>query len=191
MTKKQSVKKGIFTAVIALVSLMAMSLTLAKLSYTPNQLSSSVQFKIKNMGSMVDGTLGNLQGTVEFDPNNMEQAKIEATVDVSTIKTGNGLRNKHLQAKEYFNAKKYPQIKIVSDSIKLVESDSNTAHLDGTLSIKGVEKPLSIDFKYYKMDEGYNMQSEFTIKRRDFGVGSKKTKAMKDEVYVTLNIIVE
>jgi len=117
--------------------------------------------------------------------------KIEATVDVSTINTGIGARNKHLQAEEYFNAEKYPQIKISSTSITIIDEATKKAHMDGTLTIKGKEKPCSLDFIYSKSEKGYNLKSDFTVNRKDFGVGSKKTRIMKDKVEVSLDINVE
>jgi polyisoprenoid-binding protein YceI len=149
-----------------------------------------VQFKIKNLGRDVFGTIGNLKGVVSFNPNNIKSAKIDASVDVSTVNTGISLRNKHLQAKEYFNAAEYPNIRIKSKTIQLVNSENNTAKMNGTIIIKGIEKPLNIKFTFVKLDSGYILSSNFTIKRKDFNVGSRKTKAMKDKVEVKLDIVV-
>jgi len=67
--------KGIVTASIAAFSLLSMSFAVHTITFTPVSDSSTVAFKIKNLGTKVDGTLGNLKGTIVFDPANMAKAK--------------------------------------------------------------------------------------------------------------------
>jgi polyisoprenoid-binding protein YceI len=187
---KKWFRNGIFILLGTVLGLFTMSFSMGILEYEPNPHKSMVQFKIKNLGRDVFGTIGNLKGVVSFNPNNIKSAKIDASVDVSTVNTGISLRNKHLQAKEYFNAAEYPNIRIKSKTIQLVNSENNTAKMNGTIIIKGIEKPLNIKFTFVKLDSGYILSSNFTIKRKDFNVGSRKTKAMKDKVEVKLDIVV-
>jgi polyisoprenoid-binding protein YceI len=187
---KKYYRKAILTSVAACLAIFTMSCSMVTLKFEPNPSKSIVQFKIRNLGKTVVGTIGNLKGKVSFDPSNIKKAKIDATVDVSSINTGIKLRNKHLQAKEYFNAQVFPNIKIHSNSIRKGKREDNIAKMDGILTIKGIEKPLNIDFKYVKLGSGYILSSKFEIKRRDFNLGSKKTKAMKDKIEIHLDIVV-
>lgn len=187
----RKLKKIGSAALLAIICLGSMSFIVNHLIYTPVQEDSEVSFKIKNIGTMVDGTLGNLKGSIIFDPENVAKAKINATVDISTINTGIGPRNKHLQAEEYFNAEKYPSISIESSAITIEDAAEGKAKMVGDINIKGKKKTITLLFSYVKTKKGYNMKSNFVIKRKDFGVGSKKTSIMKNNVEVNLNIFVQ
>jgi polyisoprenoid-binding protein YceI len=187
----RKLKKIGSAALLAMVCLGSMSFVVNQLIYSPVQEDSEVSFKIKNLGKMVDGTLGNLKGSIIFDPENVADAKIDAKVDISTINTGIGQRNKHLQAEEYFNAEKYPNIIIESSAITIENAPEGKAKMVGNINIKGKKKPVTLIFSYVKTEKGYNMKSNFVIKRKDFGVGSKKTSIMKNDVVVNLNIFVQ
>ena len=191
---KKWFKKGTLSISIIVLGLLTVSCSFGTspgtLTFQPNPQKSIVQFKIRNLGKSVFGTLGNLKGDVSFDTSDIKKSKIDATVDISSINTGIKLRNKHLQSKEYFHAEKYPKIRIHSNSIRLVKSEENIAKMNGTLIIKGIEKPINIAFKYVKLDSSYILSSKFEIKRKDFNLGSKSTRAMKDKVEVHLDIVV-
>lgn len=193
-TKRKWLKNGFFLISAIALGLFTMSFSFGTsqgtLTFQPNPQNSIVQFKIRNLGKAVFGTFGKLQGDVSFDPSNIKKAKIDATVDISSINTGIKLRNKHLQSKEYFHAEEHPTIRIKSKTIQMVNSEKNTAKMNGVLIIKGIEKPLNIIFTFVKLDSGYILSSNFAIKRRDFNLGSKSTRTMKNKVEVYLDIMV-
>src|SRR6201999_2223089 len=46
---------------------------------------STVQFKIRNLGFNVNGSLGGIAGKIQFDPAKPEEATFHVTVDAGTI----------------------------------------------------------------------------------------------------------
>jgi len=144
-----------------------------------------VKFKIKNMGSWVPGTLGGLDGTIHFDPNDLAHSSITGSVDVSTINTENSGRDKHLKNADYFDAPTYPKMSLKSKSIKKGETDYV---MDADLTIKSTTKTVSIPFSFTDAGDGKGLfKSEFSIDRVDYGVGEKGT-VMGDVVNITLFI---
>ncbi|MEZ4937376.1 MAG: YceI family protein [Crocinitomicaceae bacterium] len=126
------------------------------------------------------GTLKGLTATIKFDASNLSLASISGTVDVSTISTGNGTRDKHLKSGEYFDAEKYPKISFKSNSIT---KEGNGYKMVGKLKIKDVEKEVTFNFTY----EGKVFKGKATIYSSDFGISMKKKREM-NQVDISIEI---
>ena len=144
--------------------------------------SGTVSFSIKNAGLRVNGSLGGLKARVEFDPANPARALIEGLVDVATIETGIGLRDKHLKKEEYFYAEKHPQI-----VMRLVGLEGSGTSFSGSFSLqmKGVTKVVKLPVAFQTNATGATLSSTFTLNRLDFGIGSSSW-TLGDEVKVTV-----
>lgn len=146
---------------------------------------SSVTFKIKNGGMIVDGSFGGLIADITFDPSNYAKSFMEASMDVNTINTGIDLRNSHLKKEGYFNASKYPKISLKST---LFSKES-----DGTfkgffkLTMKGITKDIVIPFSYTESTNNAIFKASFNINRRDYNVGGNSW-TMSDDVSVNIVI---
>lgn len=147
----------------------------------------SVTFKIKMWGLTVDGSLKGLVANLTFDPNNLAQASIVATVDAQTIDTDNSLRNDHLRNKAaFFDAPNYPVLRLKSTKIE----KSEAGYL-GTfeLTIKKTTKLVKIPFTFLPNGEQHQLKGQVTINRRDWNVGGG-TLGLSDNVtvYLLLNV---
>jgi polyisoprenoid-binding protein YceI len=147
---------------------------------------SLIQFKIRNFGVAVAGTLSGLKGEIRFDPQHPEQAYFNVTVDVNSINTGIDLRDKHLKKEEYFDVKNYQVIRFVSSKISRGDAP-DTWRITGKLLIKNTAKEISFPF-YASQEEGAQfLNGEFVVNRRDFGVGGRSI-SLSDEVWITLRV---
>src|SRR5689334_19743157 len=108
-------------------------------NYTPVDSSSSVKFKVKNLGFNVGGSFSGLQGSITFDPNNLPACKFDVTVDANTVNTGIDMRDNHLRNEDYFDVKNHPRIRIVSTRIT-PSTKSGTLYFFGNLTIKNTTK---------------------------------------------------
>lgn len=146
--------------------------------------SASLNFAIKNAGINVDGKFTGFEMSVNFNPNELSLAKIEAKIDVNTINTGINARDKHLKKEEYFDVEKYPKI-----SLTLVEPiilKNNLYYANYELVIKNKKQKINIPFGYVNK----KIIGNFTLNRRDFGVGGKSW-IMSDKVLVSFEILTE
>ena len=132
--------------------------------------SHKITFKIKNAGITVDGSFSDLQADIKFDPKDLDKSVLKASVGVASIKTGINKRDRDLQMRKYFYVDKYPRIKITSKKIKHITKDQYKGTFE--LTIKGVTKDVEIPFTYSEKDNLGTFNGEFTVNRRDFGVGS-------------------
>lgn len=122
------------------------------------------------------GVFTKMKGDIVFDPNSLETAKFNLAVEVSSINTGNGLKNKHAKADNWFDAKKYPKIEFVTSKI----ASKGTAFIaTGTLTMHGISKEMSIPFQYEKTASGGKIKSTFDVDRTEFKIGEKEPKVSK------------
>jgi polyisoprenoid-binding protein YceI len=100
----------------------------------------------------------------------LDASKFNLKIEVSSINTGNGMMNKKAQTEEWFDAKKYPQIKFKSTK---VEKKGNDYVITGDLTIKGVTKPVSIPAAVTSSGNKLTFKGTFSVSRLDFKVGHK------------------
>ena len=158
-------------------------------TYKVDPVHSSLVFSTKHFG-VTDfyGHFNEITGTVTFDAADPSKSSVELTVPVESIDTHNDKRNQHLKSPDFFNAKQFPTLTFKSTK---VDGTGDSYKISGDLTIHGVTKPITIDFK--KGTDGKGGQGEtrgggetrFTIKRSDYDM-----KFMTGPVGDDVNIIV-
>jgi polyisoprenoid-binding protein YceI len=170
-----------FTFVLLLLSVSYFAWSQKKFPFE----SAPVKFVIKNAGIKVNGTIEGLEGLLEVDQTNESLIKIEGTVDPNTIETGISLRDNHLKKEEYFNAKEFPRLHIVSTSFTKSSAGKYVGNF--ALTIKGVKKNFSIPFSLVQTQGQYALKAEFSLNRRDFKVGDNSF-ILSDDVTVRIDL---
>lgn len=149
--------------------------------------SSTITFKIKNAGLMVDGSFTGLEADLKFNQLKPEQSTIKATVNSKSVNTGNSMRDEHLRKAEYFDVDKFP--KITLQSTKIEKTGPITYNGTFNLTMKGVTKSVVIPFMFMKIPEKTEFKGSFQINRRDYGVGGN-SMTLSDNATINLSIIV-
>lgn len=103
----------------------------------------SISFTFKSKD--VSGTIGDFRSKSVIDLQQFENSTLEGSVGVTTLETGNGLRDGHLMWKKYFHRKAHPRISFKSTSI--AKSGENSYQITGNLTIKGITKPITFEGK--------------------------------------------
>jgi polyisoprenoid-binding protein YceI len=91
------------------------------------------------------------------------------------------MMNKKAQTEEWFDAKKYPEIKFKSTK---VEKKENELSITGDLTIRGITKTYTIPASYSKSGEKITFKGKFNVYRIEFKVG-KKSDAVPDVMKVS------
>ncbi|MCX6597163.1 MAG: YceI family protein [Acidobacteria bacterium] len=166
-------------------------------SYDIDGAHSAAQFSVTHMMvSKVRGSLGQVSGTAVFDPKNLAASKVNATVDVAAINTGQAKRDGHLKSPDFFDTEKFP--KLTFESTKWWK-EGDKVKVAGNLTLRGVTKPVVLDAEISTPLAGPNGSSRIgaqittKINRKDFGVNWSKSMdgggvVVSDEVAVTLDI---
>jgi polyisoprenoid-binding protein YceI len=141
--------------------------------------------------SIQRGRFNQTNGKVLLDPESAT-GSIQIAIETASISTGLAELEEHLRGKDFLDAKRYPQIKFVSNKLSF-NKDQLTA-TDGILTLHGVSKPvhLAIDHFYCGMNviamkNTCGANATTTIKRSDFGV-DKYAPKLANEVNIAIQI---
>ena len=178
------------TLVVALISAFVLSANAAD-TFKVDAVHSFVLFSVQHLGiANTYGRFNDISGTVAFDKDNPSNSSVELSVKVESLDTNNSIRDRSLKSPDFFDAKQFPTMTFKSTK---VEGSGDTLKVSGDLTIHGVTKPMTVDFK--KGGEGKGVfgeirgggETRFTIKRSDFGMNFQQG-AVGDEVNITLSL---
>lgn len=141
----------------------------------------SEKAQVKYTGVDGPGSFTGLKATIKFDENDLANASISASIDVNSLNTGMGMKNKHALAEENLNGAKFPTIEFVSNAVTKTESGYMAK---GNLTMKGVTKPMEIAFTFTPATEGGVFKGTFSVFKGEFGIA----KSPKDETKITLEV---
>lgn len=185
--------RRLFTALIAGVLFTGSALAQTS-TWTIDKNHTQVDFQIRHAAvSNVRGSLGNITGTVVWDEKDLSKASVNAVIDATTVSTNNEARDKHLKSPDFFNVEKFPTLTFKSTS---VTREGGKLKVIGDLTLAGVTKSVTLDVDgpsapVKGMQGGLvtGFSATGTLKRSDFGFGSKYTEPiLGDEVKFTLDV---
>ncbi len=146
----------------------------------------ATNYSIKFSGTKAQGSFTGLMGTIDFDKNQLGNAKIDVSVEASTINTGNSTKDRHAKGENWFDVAKYPRIKFTSTRFA---KQADQFLVTGMLELHGTKKEVSIPFNYTENGGNAIFNGSFKINRKDYGIkGNMMGFMVGDEFVVTLNI---
>jgi len=178
------------TLVVALISAFVLSANAAD-TFKIDPVHTFVLFSVQHLGiANTYGRFNDIAGTVVFDRDNPSKSSIELTVQVESLDTHNAIRERSLKSPDFFDVKQFPTMTFKSTR---VEGSGDTLKVSGDLTIRGVTRPVTVDFK--KGGEGKGVfgemrgggETRFTIKRSDFGMNFELGE-VGDEVTIILSL---
>jgi len=144
-------------------------------TYTVDPTHSRIGFVARHaMVTKVRGSFNEFAGTGYLDLENPSASHVELTIQTASIDTRNADRDAHLKSNDFFDMDTYPEIRFVSTATDQVDADHY--RVTGDLTIKGVTKPVTVDFEYTgaAVDPYGNQRVGFegttTINRKEWGV---------------------
>ena len=96
--------------VFGILALAAGSLSVAQTStWVPDKAHSGVDFSILHMSlSKVRGHFGNLGGKIVLNEADITKSTVEMTIDVTTVDSGNSMRDNDLKGTNFFDVRSIP-----------------------------------------------------------------------------------
>ncbi|QKF93022.1 YceI family protein [Campylobacter sp. CCUG 57310] len=181
-----------------LIKISAIAALLASFSYAQNyaidHAHSTLGFQVKHLKiAKVNGKFKAYDAKVDYDKATNELKMLEVTIDTKSIDTDNKKRDEHLSSEDFFDAGKFD--KITFKMTKFEKEGSDEGNIYGDLTIRGVTKPVKLDFEYGgdTKDHHGNEKIGFSITgevmRKDFNVGSNFGDAMiSEKVKIQVNV---
>jgi polyisoprenoid-binding protein YceI len=137
---------------------------------------SNADFKVKHMMiAHVKGTFSGLSGDLTLHEPDHALTKVDASIDVSTVNTGDAQRDGHLKGAEFFEVDKFPTMSF--KSTKVVPEGDGDFTVTGDLTLHGVTKSatfkvegLSAPAKDPWGNQRIGLSATAKINRKDFGL---------------------
>lgn len=106
-------------------------------------------FEVSHLG-LADtvGRFNNFDGTFLIDEKAPEKSRITFTVKTASIDTNHKERDEHLRSAAFLNSAKFPEMTFVSTGVTMLTQTQGKLH--GNLTLLGVTKPVTLDFKLQK-----------------------------------------
>jgi polyisoprenoid-binding protein YceI len=161
--------------------------------YTLDPARSLLRFSFVQAGANNTGRFGKFTADVLFSDQNLPASKIDVTVDIPLLDTGDKDRDDTLKGADLFNVAKFPQARFTAT--KFTATSGGRYDAQGKLTIRGITKDLKVPLTFQtKMEQGKNvgyMTGRATLKRLEYGVGQgewKSTEWVNDDVTVTFSL---
>jgi polyisoprenoid-binding protein YceI len=186
-------------SLVMLAALVAAPLAASAATWEIDPVHSSIEFSIRHlMISNVRGQFGKFSATVTGDPSDPASAKLEATIDASSIDTRNEKRDGHLKSADFLDVEKFPTITFKSKKVE--RAGEGKWKVTGDLTLHGVTKEAVLEVQGPMppiKDPMGNVKSgasaTTTIDRKDFGIVWNKAMdgggvMVGDDVAITVNV---
>lgn len=118
---------------------------------------------------------------------------VEATIDAKSVDTGSKLFDQHIQGEQFLDTAKFPTITYKSTKVNF--NGDVPATVEGSLTVKGVTKPVTLTITHFKCADhpmakklACGANATATIKRTEFNAGAYAPNVGDD---VTLTFAIE
>ena len=108
-------------------------------------------------------TFKGLKAEISFDQSKPENSKISATIDATTVDTGNESMTEHAKEPNVLDTEKFKVITFKSSSVK---KTATGYEVTGNLTLKGITKQITFPFTFEKE----TFIGEFSIAANDFNI---------------------
>ena len=150
-----------------------------------------IVFTLNHLGfTNFTGTFSEASGSLELDPKNITNSKLQIIIPTSSALTHVSKLNEELKSADWFDSAKFPEATFTVT--KITPTGNNTANLIGELTLHGTTKSINLKAHFLgagvnPINKAYTVGFEATgaIKRSDFGV-NKYVPLVGDDVNLTI-----
>jgi len=160
-----------------------------------------VQFESKAAVETFTGKTSKVDGSVVLDPAQLgDSIAVEVVVDMASLDTGIGLRNKHM-CDNHLDCAKFPRARFVAGKLgkptapALAPGSKVSFELSGTLDLHGVARPLTAPVEMTLVEASgarhLEISTHFPVKLADFQIARPTMLVLKlnDVQQVTVKLI--
>ena len=133
-------------------------------AWTVNKATSRIQFQSSAGGSPFTGAFGRWNVDIRFDPKNLAASSVLVRIDM-----GAADKDEAMPGADWFATAKFAQATYAAKSFK--ELGGGRYQALGTLTMRGVTRPLALNFQLAIAGDQARMVGSTMIDRHIFGVG--------------------
>ncbi|HEX6358873.1 YceI family protein [Actinophytocola sp.] len=142
-------------------------------TYVIDPVHSWVGFSVRHLMSRVRGRFTEFAGEIVVGETT-ETSSVTATIELSSVDTGNEMRDNHLRTKDFFDIDETPRMTFSSTTIR---ADGDSWVLIGDLTIRDVTKAVELQLEFLGVDptglqgeQRIGFDAKTSITRGEFGV---------------------
>lgn len=146
----------------------------------------TIGFSVRWFGVLpVRGTFGRVHGGIELHDEGICCSIVRVDVEASSVRTGIGLRDRHLRGPRFLFADLHPFLSFRST---LVEREVDRLVVQGVLSARGYETPMRVEFPLgdVSLDRATKLATSFVVSRRACDVGVPKGIAALNPMFAAI-----
>ncbi|HET6200292.1 MAG: YceI family protein [Candidatus Acidiferrales bacterium] len=151
----------------------------------PNE--SAIHFSVKATAP-VDGTFGKWNATLTFTSPDVTSGVLDIKIQAASVNTGNGIKNRKLKGKDFFNAKR--DALITFRSTRVIQTGPDSFEVSGDFTLRGVTKVQTLALTITGKGTGSGrIIGTMAFDRKDYGM-TKGIPFVKiaDRVEVSVNL---
>lgn len=152
---------------------------------------SSLVFASTYEGEVFTGRFPGFSTRLSFDPAQLAGSKLDVTIPLATATTANTDYDNELRGEAFFDTAKFAQARYTATTFRSLGGNRYAA--DGTLSLHGVSKPVTLTFTWTPGAKPV-LSGKATVKRLDFGVGGgdwADTSLLPNEIAVSTKVVLQ
>jgi polyisoprenoid-binding protein YceI len=180
-------------AVLLLLLACASAATAAPVVYSVDAAKSALEFEFVQAGAKNKGRFPKLTLNFSFADDSLAASRLDVTLDLAALDTGDKERDDTLRDADLFNVAKFPQAHFAATQISKTTAGGYEAA--GNFTLRGITRPLHVPFTLRSATEQGRqvlyMTGKTLVKRLDFGVGQgdwKSTEWVGNDVNITFNL---
>ena len=150
---------------------------------------SSLQFAGTYQGDGFSGSFPGFKTTFSFDPKQLASGKLDVAIPIASATVGNEEMDPEMRGAEFFDGRRFPQAHYTATKFRALGGNKFAA--DGTLSLHGVSKPVTLAFTWTPGAKPI-LNGKATVKRLAFNIGTGEwsdTSLIADDVVVTTKVV--
>jgi polyisoprenoid-binding protein YceI len=133
---------------------------------------SKVEFHATATFAKVIGVFHSWDVDFKMPTDKFDDASLDMQIESDSVATGNGIRDKEVKGKNFFDVKEFPQIHFVSKTITPDGGpDPSKFLMDANLTMRGITQLVSVAIVVHPQEKGHQaIDGDFSFNRRDFGM---------------------
>lgn len=139
--------------------------------WTVDQAASRIGFSSSHAGRAFEGTFQRWSADIRFDPDALESARAEVSVDLTSAVTGDTTYDKTLPTADWFNTSKFAEARFVTSAFR--KTGDGAFEADGTLDLRGASVPVTLSFTFTQTGQSAVIEGTTKLRRLDFGIGKQ------------------
>ncbi|OWA37213.1 hypothetical protein B9G55_03855 [Saccharibacillus sp. O16] len=147
---------------------------------------SKVYFSVKTSQEEVNFADNKVSGTWNVNVADPSKMSGKGAIEVEAIDSGNAQRDEHIKSDDFFQMSKYPQATFTADSFEGLPTEWKEGEvydftMGGTLTVKGMEKPVKFAAKASYQGGKLLLSGTTTVTFEDFGLKNPHSVVLSTE----------